>query len=58
METLSNSTLLKTIKGEMECPVCHTGKMKPLNPAHEVNHYFICENCGERLIIEPNVTVE
>lgn len=58
METLNNSTLLETNKGEMECPVCHTGKMKPLNPAHEVNHYFICENCGERLIIEPDVTVE
>ena len=58
METLSNSTLLETNKGDMKCPICHTGKMKPLNPAHEVNHYFICENCGERLIIEPNVTVE
>ena len=58
METLNNSTLLKLNKEEMECPVCHSGKMKPLNLMYEVNHYFVCVNCGERLIMEPNVTVD
>ena len=39
-------------KGLVECSECHIGKMKPLNPKFSINHYFICNNCGEKLIVE------
>ena len=45
METLNNSTLLKLNKEEMECPVCHSGKMKPLNLMYEVNRNTRSQRC-------------
>lgn len=60
METSDNLILSEKMlnSGESECPRCHIGKFKPLNPECSANHCFICENCGERLTIEPNVIVD
>lgn len=60
MEISSNLILseIELNKGNVECPRCHRGKMKPLNPKFSINHCFICNNCGEKLIVEPNVIVE
>jgi hypothetical protein len=58
---ISNNLILSEIelnKGLVECPKCHNGKMKPLNPQYSINHCFICDNCGEKIIVEPNVIVE
>ena len=60
MEISKNSISLekKLNSGEVTCRICKNGKYKPLNPNFNKNHYFICSNCGDRIIIEPNVIVE
>jgi len=59
MEVSSNLILLDNINsGEVESIKCHKGKMKPFNPNSQINHCYICDNCGERLMITPNVIVE
>ena len=44
--------------GKAECPACKKGMLRPLNPDVKINHYYECDNCGEQLIITPNVIVD
>lgn len=58
---ISNNLILSEIelnKGLVECPKCHSGKLNPLNPRYNINHYFICGKCGEKVIVEPSVIVD
>ena len=59
MESSKKTISLENLdSGEEVCPKCHKGKMKPFNPKFEVNHCFICDNCGAQLTISPNIIVE
>ena len=60
METTNSSILSEKLlnKGQAHCYVCKTGYYKPIKPNCELNHCFICDNCGNRLTIEPNIQVE
>ncbi len=58
---ISNNLILseeQLNKGEVECFNCHKGKYKPLNPRYEKNHCFICNCCGDKLTVEPNVVID
>lgn len=61
MEIMSNSTLLlKKIanKEDVVCPNCGKGQIKPFNQKSEINHYYICNECGYTIILTPSVVVE
>ncbi len=60
MENLNNLILSdeQLNEGKVECLNCHNGTYKPLNPNYKVNHSFVCDNCGDNLLIEPKVIVE
>ena len=42
----------------INCPHCREGIIIPFNPEFEINHAFICNNCGWSIHLEANVTVE
>ena len=61
METNRNSTLFldRLLSGEeVKCNICKKGIYKPFNPECEINHYFICNNCGSRFHWDPVVDIE
>ena len=60
METSNNLILSEEQlnKGEAECLNCHKGTYKPLNTDYKGNHCFICDYCGDNLIVEPNVVID
>lgn len=60
MESSHSLTLseAKLNKGEVICSKCNIGRYKPLNPKYPINHCFICDNCGERLLVESNVIID
>lgn len=43
---------------KVKCLECGEGYYEPFNPEAEVNHYYICPVCGDRVHIEANVEVE
>lgn len=40
------------------CKRCHKVKYVPLYPNAKNKHDYVCPNCGDRIHIVPNVTVE
>ncbi len=60
MDTFQNSILSENElnKGTVKCPLCNKGILKPFNSKFKNNHCFICDVCGERLIVEPNVIID
>lgn len=59
METLNSSTLSEKMlnEGKVHCYECKVGYYKPLTPNCKKNYCFICDNCGDRLTVEPNVQI-
>ncbi len=43
---------------EARCPACDKGMLRPINTNVKVNHYYICDNCGEPLTITPNIIID
>lgn len=61
METIANLILLEKKLNDGEeivCDVCKKGLMKPFNVQAKHNHLFICDNCGNKIFFEENVTIE
>ena len=60
METSKNSISSdkQMNNGEVTCEKCKEGTYEPYNPSFKENHYFKCGNCGDIVIVEPNVIVE
>ena len=59
METTNNLILSEEMlnEGEVQCYSCKKGHYKPYNGKCKINHCFICDNCGDRLTVEPNVEI-
>lgn len=61
MKTITNLISLeeKLNNGEeILCDVCKKCLMKPFNAQAKHNHLFICDNCGNKIFFEENVTIE
>lgn len=60
METTNSSILSEKMlnRGELHCYTCKKGYYKPVNTNSDVNHCFICDECGDKLTVEPNVQIE
>lgn len=61
METLNNSISLSerlNNEEEVKCVECKKGYYRPINPKYKINHCFVCDKCGSRVTLEPNVVVD
>ncbi len=59
-ESLWEFSLDRLYAGEkVLCPTCNKGFFEPSNRELplELNHCFLCNNCGERLNIDPDVII-
>ena len=61
METLASSTSLtsRLLSGEeIKCNKCKKGIYRPLNPDHKVNHWFVCDVCGNTYHWDPVIEID
>ena len=42
----------------VRCEECGKGFYRPSNPASDINHWYICDNCGAHVHWDPVVEVE